>query len=153
MKKLLSVILTLAIIVGLLSVFAMPIGAAALGTSPNNSIVLTDKKWHTRAWTSSNYDAKCYNKIVVPSNGYIEFVLEKPVEDEGEVCSYEVQYSTSKKFKSAKVKKIKSYKTTSLTIKSLKAKKTYYVRVRTFKKVDGKTYYSSWSTAKYKKTK
>lgn len=43
--------------------------------------------------------------------------------------------------------------TTKATIKSLKAKKTYYVRVRTYKNVDGKKYYSAWSSAKSKKTK
>ncbi len=66
---------------------------------------------------------------------------------------YEVQYSTSKKFSSAKTKKVTSNKTTSVTLKSLKAKKTYYVRVRTYKTVDGKKYYSAWSSHKYKKTK
>jgi len=70
-----------------------------------------------------------------------------------QVTGYEVQYSTSKKFTSAKTKVIKKAKTTSLTIKSLKAKKTYYVRVRTYKTVGGKKYYSAWSSAKSKKTK
>lgn len=67
-----------------------------------------------------------------------------------QVTGYEVQYSTSKKFSGAKTKAIK---TTSLTIKSLKAKKTYYVRVRTYKTIKGKKYYSGWSSAKSKKTK
>ncbi len=39
------------------------------------------------------------------------------------------------------------------TLKSLKAKKTYYLRVRTLKKVNGKTYYSAWSKTYKKKTK
>ena len=34
---------------------------------------------------------------------------------------------------------------------ALKAKKTYYLRIRTYKTVSGKKYYSSWS--KYKKVK
>lgn len=70
-----------------------------------------------------------------------------------QVTGYEIQYSTSKSFKSAKTKTVNSYKTTSVTIKSLKAKNTYYVRVRTYKTVNGKKYYSSWSSAKSKKTK
>lgn len=70
-----------------------------------------------------------------------------------QVTGYEVQYATAKSFKGAKTKVVKSAKTTSLTIKSLKAKKTYYVRVRTYKTVGGKKYYSAWSTAKSKKTK
>ena len=70
-----------------------------------------------------------------------------------QVTGYEIQYSTSKKFTSAKTKTITSAKTTSATIKSLKAKKTYYVRVRTYKTVSGKKYYSGWSTYKSAKTK
>ena len=66
---------------------------------------------------------------------------------------YQIQYSTSKKFSSAKTVTIKSNKTTSATLKSLKSKKTYYVRVRTYKTVKGTKYYSGWSSAKVKKTK
>lgn len=70
-----------------------------------------------------------------------------------QVTGYQIQYSTSKKFTSAKVKTISSYKSTKTTIKRLSAKKTYYVRVRTYKTVSGKKYYSAWSTYKYTKTK
>ena len=70
-----------------------------------------------------------------------------------QVTGYQIQYSTSKKFTSAKTKTISSYKTTKYTLKSLSAKKTYYVRVRTYKTVSGKKYYSGWSTYKYVKTK
>ena len=71
-----------------------------------------------------------------------------------QVSGYQIQYSTSKSFKSkyTKSKTVKSYKTTSTTLKSLKAKKTYYVRVRTYKTVNGKKYYSAWSSYKLKKT-
>ena len=70
------------------------------------------------------------------------------------VSGYQIQYSTSKKFTSAKTVTVKGYKTTSKTIKSLKAKKTYYVRVRTYKTVNGKKVYSDWSAkALSKKTK
>lgn len=72
-----------------------------------------------------------------------------------QATGYEIQYSTSKKFtkSTTKTKKVTSYKTTSVTIKSLKSKKTYYVRVRTYKTVGGKKYYSNWSSYKSKKTK
>ena len=67
---------------------------------------------------------------------------------------YQIQYSTSKKFaKGNKTKKISKNKTTSYTIKKLKKKKTYYVRIRTYKKVSGKTYYSGWSSVKKVKIK
>ncbi len=66
---------------------------------------------------------------------------------------YEVQYSKKSSFASAKTKTIKKAKTTSLTVKKLTNKKTYYVRVRTFKTVNGKKYYSAWSNVKKAKIK
>ena len=67
---------------------------------------------------------------------------------------YQIQYSTSKKFaKGNKTKTISKNKTTSYTIKKLKKKTTYYVRIRTYKKVSGKTYYSGWSSVKKVKIK
>ena len=70
-----------------------------------------------------------------------------------QVTGYQIQYATSKTFKSAKTKTISSYKTTSTTLTKLSAKKTYYVRVRTYKTVGKTNYYSAWSTYKYTKTK
>ena len=70
-----------------------------------------------------------------------------------QVTGYQIQYSTSKKFTNAKTKTISSYKITKYTLKSLSAKKTYYVRVRTYKTVGKTKYYSGWSTYKYVKTK
>ena len=60
---------------------------------------------------------------------------------------YEIRYSTSRKFSSAKTKKlsVKNKKATGRTIKKLKAKTKYYVQIRTYKKVSKKKYYSAWS--------
>ena len=70
------------------------------------------------------------------------------------ITGYQVQYSTNKNFKSGnKSVKIKGYGKTSKKIGKLKAKKYYYVRVRTYSVVGGKTYYSGWSAAKRVKTK
>ena len=66
---------------------------------------------------------------------------------------YQVQYSTDKKFK----KNIKSVnvskKSTKATVKKLKKGKTYRVRTRSYKKIDGKKYYSGWSKMKSVKVK
>lgn len=70
-----------------------------------------------------------------------------------QTSGYQVQYSTSKKFKSPKAKSLTSYKKTKLKVKKLKKHKKYYVRVRTYKKVGKAKYYSSWSSAKSVKTK
>ena len=64
-----------------------------------------------------------------------------------QTTGYQIQYATSKLFKSAKSVTL-SNKTTAKTITGLKAKTTYYVRVRTYKKVGSTTYYSGWSTVK-----
>ena len=70
------------------------------------------------------------------------------------VNGYEIQVATDKKFKkNKKTVTIKKQKTTKTTVKKLKAKKKYYVRVRTYKIVNGKKVYSSWSKVKSVKTK
>ena len=70
------------------------------------------------------------------------------------VKGYQVQVATDKKFKkNKKTVNIKKQKTTKTTVKKLKAKKKYYVRVRTYKIVNGKKVYSSWSKVKTVKTK
>ena len=70
-----------------------------------------------------------------------------------QTSGYQLQYSTSSKFTNAKTVTITSNKTTSKKITKLSAKKKYYVRVRTYKTVSGKKYYSSWSSAKAVTTK
>ena len=63
------------------------------------------------------------------------------------ITGYQIQYSTSSKFKNGTkviVKKSKS----STNIKKLKKGKKYYFRIRTYKTVDGKKTYSSWSSKK-----
>lgn len=70
-----------------------------------------------------------------------------------QTTGYEIQYSTSSKFKGAKtIKNIKA-KTTTKRISRLKAKKKYYVRIRTYKTIKGKKYYSDWSKSKTVVTK
>lgn len=70
-----------------------------------------------------------------------------------QTTGYQIQYSTSKKFTSAKTKTIKKVKTTSTSVSKLKKKKTYYVRIRTYRTVNGVKYYSGWSKIKKVKTK
>lgn len=58
---------------------------------------------------------------------------------------YQIQYGLKKNFKGTKSI---TKKTSSVTVKKLKAKKTYYVRVRVYKKIAGSTYYGKWSSRK-----
>ena len=74
-----------------------------------------------------------------------------------QTTGYQVQYSTSSKFKKAKTVTVSKNKTTSKSVGKLSAKKKYYVRVRTYKtvKIGGKSVklYSGWSKAKSVTTK
>lgn len=63
------------------------------------------------------------------------------------VSGYQIQYSTAANFKKAKTVTVKSVKTLSRKISGLKSGR-YYVRIRTYGKIKGKTCYSSWSSAK-----
>lgn len=70
------------------------------------------------------------------------------------VKGYQIQYSSNKKFKkNNKMVTVTKQKTTKATVKKLKSKKKYYVRVRTYKTINGKKIYSSWSKVKSVKTK
>lgn len=68
----------------------------------------------------------------------------------GSADGYQIQYSLKKNFKNSK--KIKK-KSTNITIKKLKKNRRYYVRVRVYGKVNGKTYYGKWSARKSVKTR
>lgn len=67
----------------------------------------------------------------------------------------QLQYSTSRKFtKKTTVKKmVKKPSKTKLVVKKCRAKKKYYIRIRTYKTVKGKKYYSGWSKVKVITTK
>lgn len=61
------------------------------------------------------------------------------------IDGYQVKYSTSKNFKveRSKTKLVKNKN--KCIIKNLKSNRTYYVKVRAYKKIGEKVYYSKWS--------
>ena len=70
------------------------------------------------------------------------------------ISGYQIQVSTNKKFKkNVKTVTVKGAKNKAKTIKGLKSKKKYYVRIRTYKNLNGTVLYSKWSKAKAKKVK
>lgn len=70
------------------------------------------------------------------------------------ITGYQLQLATNKAFtKNKKTVNVKGYKKMSKKIKKLKANKKYYVKIRTFKTVNGVKYYSNWSKVKTVKTK
>lgn len=66
---------------------------------------------------------------------------------------YQVQYSRSSKFTKPTTKTVTKNSTTSYKATKLSAKKKYYVRVRSYKTVNGQKVYGAWSSAKNVTTK
>ncbi len=112
---------------------------------------------------------ECITKSTVKcTNGYLSicksYILKTTSKSKGQltvkVCKissvdgYQIQYATNKKFtESNKTVTVKGKKNTTKTLKNLKSNQTYYVRVRTYKVVNGKKMYSNWSSAYSVKTK
>lgn len=72
----------------------------------------------------------------------------------GQATGYQIIYASNSKFTSGrKTVNVGNYKTTSKKITKLKSKSKYYVKVRTYKTVNGTKYYSGWSKVKTVKTK
>ena len=71
----------------------------------------------------------------------------------GNITGYQLQYSLKKSFASTNTVTVAKSATTKAVIRKLKSKKTYFVRIRTYKTVKGKKYYSAWSKAKTVKVK
>ena len=74
---------------------------------------------------------------------------------QAQIKGYQVQYSTSKKFKkkTTKAVKVATKKGLNKTVKGLKSGKKYYVRVRAYKMNGKKTVYSAWTAKKSVKVK
>lgn len=64
------------------------------------------------------------------------------------INGYQLQYSVKKSFASAKKITINKADNVKKVLKSLKKGNVYYIRIRAYKKVNGKTYWSAWSSAK-----
>ena len=88
------------------------------------------------------------SKLTAQKNGFaLNWTKDK------NVTGYQIQYDVKKDLKSAKSTYVKTNTTYKKTISGLKSKKTYYVRVRSYKTVGGVKYYGSWSAVKSVKTK
>ncbi|MBQ6386379.1 MAG: fibronectin type III domain-containing protein [Lachnospiraceae bacterium] len=64
------------------------------------------------------------------------------------ITGYQIQYGRKSSFRGAKNVTIKKVKTVSRVLGGLKKGRKYYVRIRTYKTVGGKKYYSAWSAKK-----
>ncbi|MGN0465102.1 MAG: leucine-rich repeat domain-containing protein [Lachnospiraceae bacterium] len=84
------------------------------------------------------------SKLSAISRGFTVILKKQTTQTTG----YQVQYSTSSKFSSVVTKDITKNSKTSATYSKIQGNKKYYVRVRTYKSISGKRYYSSWSSVK-----
>ena len=66
---------------------------------------------------------------------------------------YQIKYSLNSDFSNSTKVLVKNNKTTSKEINKLKGNKKYYVKIRTYKVVDGQKIYSNWSKVLNAKTK
>jgi len=69
------------------------------------------------------------------------------------INGYQLEYSLKKNFASAKKVSIAKAGTVSRVIRGLQSGKKWYVRIRAYKKVNGKTYWSAWTDAQSVKVK
>ena len=113
-------------------------------------IILTNSiLFYTTVWASTKLPPTSISIIKVQNQAFTVKWKKKT-----NIAGYQIQYSTNSKFKKGnKTIKIKKAKTVSKKITGLKLSKKYYVRIRTYKIVNKKTYYSSWSKKKNVTTK
>lgn len=123
------------------------------------------KKASTKSEGKKVYRCKICNKIIktekIPKTSSIKnakSLKKKQVKvywkKDSKVSGYQILLATNSKFtKGKKTVTVKGYKTTSKTIKSLKSKKTYYVKIRSYKTVSGKKVYGAFSKVKKAKIK
>ena len=69
------------------------------------------------------------------------------------ISGYQIQFGLKSSFKGAKTLTVPKAGVASKKIKKLKSGKKYYVRIRTYKKVNGKAFCSAWSAEKSAKVK
>ena len=97
----------------------------------------------------STYTSVSTIKKLIKGKKAFTVKFDKHVQSDG----YQIQYSLKKSMKSKKTLKKAGYSTIKYKVKKLKSKKKYYVRVRSYRRLNGKTLYGSWSKIKAVKTK
>ena len=85
-----------------------------------------------------------------PAKGAITVKWKKQA---SQTSGYQIQYSSKSDFKTQKTVTVSGASKVSKKISGLAKKHKYYVRIRTYKTVGGKKYFSTWSSAKSVKTK
>lgn len=123
-------------------------GTATSPASSGSSV--TDQPSGTSAGTTKLTVPKTtLKKVKAAGKGKMKITWKRSSDAGG----YQIQYAMNKKFTKKKKAVTAAAKSSSKVIKGLKAKKTYYVRIRAFKKQNGKKIYGKWSSVKKVKMK
>lgn len=109
--------------------------------------VTAESEDYARAWKNITITVNPAAVSLTQARNISGRKLELKWKKNAKVTGYQVQYSDKIKFTGAKSKWISGSSKTKCNLTSLK-KKTYYVRIRTYKTVYGIKYYSAWSGAK-----
>ena len=88
-------------------------------------------------------------KLIKKKKGFTAKWSKRTTQTDG----YQIRYSAKKNMTKSKSVVVGKAKTVTKAIKKLKKKTTYYVQIRTYKKVGGVKFYSAWSSSKKVKTK
>ena len=117
-------------------------------TAPDDDAAATKKPTKKPTKTSSkNPKGTKIAKVKAGSKKLVVKVKAQKVKTNG----YQIRYSLKKNMKGSKTITLTRNTRTSATIKKLKGRKTYYIQVRTYRKIGKKKYYSTWSKAVAKK--
>lgn len=83
-------------------------------------------------------------KLLAYKNKFIAYYAAQKQQTSG----YEIQYSLDASFKNSKTVKVTKNSIVKQSVAGLQSRKKYYVRIRTYKTVNGTAYPSSWSDVK-----
>jgi hypothetical protein len=136
---------------GLSTLSYTDIGAKKSGVKYSYKIYVY-KSASSKVYLSGASAAKATYYVAAPawktlSNNAAKKITVKVAADK-KATGYQIQYSTSSAMTGAKTVKLKGASNVKTVLRNLKKGKTYYVRVRAYKTVSGKNYYSTWNTKK-----
>ena len=70
------------------------------------------------------------------------------------ITRYQIQLAANRRFtRNRKTVNVKGYRKVSRKVTRLEGGKKYYIRIRTYKTIKGKKYYSAWSKVRTIKTR
>ena len=88
MKKIISIMLAVVLLLGVLPIGAMAVNET--GLSIPFAFTRNLDQMYSREWTSSNEDDKFYNKVTISERGFLSFYITRPIDSKGEFSYYDL---------------------------------------------------------------